>query len=90
MSGGAGTSWILQNLGPKMLDRDFRPGFKVAHQQKDLRLALETADERHLPLPGTGLVHQLFAAVEAVGLGDEGTQSLVKAVEKLADLQVID
>ncbi len=90
VSGGAGTSWILLNLGPKMLDRDFRPGFKVAHQQKDLRLALEAADERHLPLPGASLVHQLFAAVEAAGLGDEGTQSLVKAVEKLADIQVVD
>jgi len=68
---GAGNSWAIANLGPKMLERDFRPGFKVEHQQKDLRLALATAREQHLPLPGTALVHQLFAAVEADGLGSE-------------------
>ena len=71
-----------------MLARDFRPGFKVAHQQKDLRLALETADRMTLPLPGTGLVHHLFSAVEAWGLGEEGTQSLVKALEKLGEVTV--
>jgi len=85
---GAGNSWAIANLGPKMLERDFRPGFKVEHQQKDLRLALATAREQHLPLPGTALVHQLFAAVEADGLGSEGTQALVKALEKLGNLSV--
>ena len=85
---GAGNSWAIANLGPKMLERDFRPGFKVEHQQKDLRLALATAREQHLPLPGTALVHQLFAAVEADGLGSEGTQALVNALEKLGNLSV--
>ncbi len=88
VSAGAGNSWAIQNLAPRILQRDFRPGFKVAHQQKDLRLALEVAGERFVPLPGTSLVHQLFAAIEADGLGAEGTQSLVKAVEKLAGVQV--
>jgi 3-hydroxyisobutyrate dehydrogenase len=88
VSAGAGNSWTIQNLAPRILQRDFRPGFKVAHQQKDLRLALELAGERFVPLPGTSLVHQLFAAIEADGLGAEGTQSLVKAVEKLAGVQV--
>ena len=71
-----------------MLERDFRPGFKVAHQQKDLRLALATAHEQHVPLPGTALVHQLFTAVEGQGLGGEGTQALIKALEKLAQVKV--
>jgi len=88
VSGGACTSWAIQNLAPKIVERDFEPGFKVAHQQKDLRLALEEADKRSLPLPGTSLVHQLFAAVEADDLGGEGIQSLVKALEKLAGVQV--
>jgi 3-hydroxyisobutyrate dehydrogenase len=83
---GAASSWAVHNLGPKMLERDFRPGFKVDHQQKDLRLALATALERHAPLPGTALVHQLFASLQADGLGGEGTQALVKALEKLAGL----
>ena len=85
---GAASSWALLKLAPRILARDFRPGFKVAHQQKDLRLALETAEEQAIPLPGTSLVHQLFAAVEAEGLGAEGTQALVKALEKLAGAEV--
>ena len=88
VSAGAASSWALLNLAPRILARDFRPGFKVAHQQKDLRLALETADQEAIPLLGTGLVHQLFAAVEAEGLGAEGTQALVKALEKLAGTEV--
>ncbi|OGO51615.1 MAG: hypothetical protein A2148_10250 [Chloroflexi bacterium RBG_16_68_14] len=87
---GAGASWALHNLAPRILSGDFRPGFKVAHQQKDLRLALELANQRSTPLPGTALVHQLFAALEAEGLGEEGTQALVKALEKLANTSVSD
>lgn len=82
---GAGSSWALLNLAPKILEGDFAPGFKVWQQQKDLRLALELANQGSTPLPGTALVHQLFAALEAEGLGDAGTQALVKALEKLAN-----
>jgi 3-hydroxyisobutyrate dehydrogenase len=85
---GAGTSWAIQNLAPRVLQGDFAPGFKVWHQQKDLRIALELAREHTTPLPGTALVHQLFAALEAEGLRDAGTQALVKALEKLANAQV--
>ncbi len=88
ISGGAASSWQLLNLGPKMIEGDFRPGFKVWHQQKDLRLALEVARDNALPLPATSLVAQLFASVEADGLRDEGTQALVKALEKLGDVKV--
>lgn len=88
VSAGAGTSWQLQNLAPRVLERDFRPGFKVAHQRKDLRLALEAAAAMAAPLPGTGLVAEMFAALETDGLGEEGTQALVKALEKLADVEV--
>jgi 3-hydroxyisobutyrate dehydrogenase len=78
----------MVNLGPKMIEGDFRPGFKVWHQQKDLRLALEVARDNALALPATSLVAQLFASVEADGLREEGTQALVKALEKLADVTV--
>ena len=88
VSAGAGTSWQLQNLAPRIVERDFRPGFKVAHQRKDLRLALEAAAAMAAPLPGTGLVAELFSALEADGLGEEGTQALVKALEKAADVEV--
>jgi len=85
---GAGSSWALHNLAPRILSGDFTPGFKVWQQQKDLRLVLELADQGHTPLPGTALVHQLFAALEADGLGEAGTQALVKALEKLANADV--
>jgi 3-hydroxyisobutyrate dehydrogenase len=88
VSGGAAASWQLLNLGPKMIARDFRPGFKVWHQEKDLRLALEVARDAALPLPATALVSQLFASVHADGLANEGTQALVKALEKLGDVTV--
>ncbi|MDZ7337797.1 MAG: 2-hydroxy-3-oxopropionate reductase [candidate division KSB1 bacterium] len=81
---GAAGSWQLANLGPKMIARDFAPGFMVRLQQKDLRLALEVARELHLPLPALSLVHQLFASCEAAGEGTEGTQALIKALERLA------
>lgn len=84
VSGGAASSWMLSNLGPKMLQRDFEPGFKVKLQQKDLRLALAAADELGLSLPGMSLVHQLFNSVEAAGMSEKGTQALVTALEKLA------
>lgn len=84
ISGGAANSWAVQNLAPKMLARDFRAGFKVEHQSKDLRYALDAAHEAKASLPGTALVRELFAAVEADGLGGEGTQALVKALEKLS------
>ena len=88
VSAGAAGSWMLSNLAPKMLERDFEPGFKVKLQQKDLRLALAAADELDLPLPGTSLVHQLFNAVEAAGMGEKGTQALITALEKLAGREV--
>ena len=84
---GAGTSWQMENLAPRIVERDFRPGFKVAHQGKDLRLALEAAEKVSSPLPGTGLVQQMFEALETDGLGEEGTQALVKALERLMDVR---
>ena len=86
LTGGAANSWALEVLGKKMIDRDFAPAFMVRLQQKDLRLVLEAASSSHTALPGTSLVHQLLAAVEAEGRGDDGTQTLFRVLEKLAGL----
>jgi 3-hydroxyisobutyrate dehydrogenase len=88
VSAGAAGSWALSNLAPKILKRDFKPGFMIRLQQKDLRLVLEAAKELKLSLPGTALVNQLFQSVEGEGLGDEGIQGLVKALEKLSLVEV--
>jgi 3-hydroxyisobutyrate dehydrogenase len=85
---GAANSWAVQNLAPKMLARDFRAGFKIEHQQKDLRYAIATAGSIRAPLPGTMMVHELFALLEDEGLGGEGTQALVKSLEGLAGVTV--
>lgn len=84
VTSGAAGSWMLSSLAPKMLQRDFDPGFRVALQQKDLRLALSAADELKVPLPGTSLVSQLFRSLEAAGMGQNGTQALITVLEKLA------
>ncbi|MEM1922618.1 MAG: NAD(P)-dependent oxidoreductase [Nitrososphaerota archaeon] len=84
IASGAGSSWQLANLGPKIVERDFRPGFKAEHLSKDLRITLEVAQELSLPLPGTALLHQLFKAVVARGDGVLGTQVLSKILEDLA------
>jgi 3-hydroxyisobutyrate dehydrogenase len=80
---GAGASWQLANLGPKMLDGDYRAGFKAEHQLKDLGHALGTAYETGAALPATTIAHELFARLKDEGLGAEGTQALIKAVQAL-------
>lgn len=84
LSAGAASSWALVNLGPKMAKRDFAPGFKVKLLQKDLRYVLASADEVDAALPATALVHQLYKQLEEKGLGEEGTQALLTAVEQLS------
>lgn len=84
VKGGAGGSWMLANRGPQMAAGDWRPGFTIDLQQKDLRLVLEEADRLGLPLPATSLVFQLYRGLQAQGLGREGNHALVKALERLS------
>jgi 3-hydroxyisobutyrate dehydrogenase len=88
VTAGAAGSWMLSNLAPRVLNRDFAPGFMVRLQQKDLRLVLEAAEPLHLPLPATVVAHQMLRAVEAEGKGDLGTQAIVQALEKLANYRI--
>jgi 3-hydroxyisobutyrate dehydrogenase len=90
VEGGAAGSWMLSNRGPQMIERDWRPGFTIDLQQKDLRLVLEAADELGVPMPGTSLVFQLYRALQAHGLGGEGNHALVKALEELAGIALGD
>jgi 3-hydroxyisobutyrate dehydrogenase len=88
VKGGAAGSWQLANLGPRMVKRDFQPGFMVDLLQKDLRLVMEGSDLNKIPLPATALIHQLLDSLEATGDGKCGTQALVKVVERLAAIEV--
>lgn len=88
VEGGAAGSWMLSNRGPQMIERDWRPGFTIDLQQKDLRLVLEAADEVGVALPGTSLVFQLYRSLQTRGLGSEGNHALVKALENLTGHEI--
>lgn len=87
IAGGAGSSWAMQNYAPKMLAGDFRPGFMVDLQQKDLRLVLDHAFADHLSLPGAALVHELYNALQRDGGGREGNLALIKVIERLSGIE---
>jgi len=83
---GAAGSWQLSNLGPRMIKGDFAPGFMVKLQQKDLRLVLESAQTRNLHMAVTSLSKEWLDMAETLGASAEGTQAVIKSVEKLAGL----
>lgn len=85
---GAAGSWMLSNRGPQVLARDWRPGFTIDLQEKDLRLVLQAADQLAVPLPATSLVFHYYRTLQAAGLGSEGNHALVKALERLAGLAI--
>jgi 3-hydroxyisobutyrate dehydrogenase len=85
---GAASCWSLANLAPRILKRDFDPGFFVDHFIKDMGLALEEAGRLGIVLPGLALVHQLYLAVKAQGHGKLGTHALMLALEQLSRTEI--
>jgi 3-hydroxyisobutyrate dehydrogenase len=77
---GAAGSWSLSNLGPRIINGDFAPGFYVKHFMKDIKIAIESADELGLPLPGLALARSLYEQVIALGEENSGTQALYKVI----------
>ena len=84
ISKGAAGCWSLDNLAPRVLKRNFDPGFFVEHFIKDMGIALDEAKRMGISLPGLSLVHQLYLATQAQGHGRLGTHALVLALEKLS------
>jgi 3-hydroxyisobutyrate dehydrogenase len=87
VGGGAAASWSLNNLGPRIIDRNFEPGFFVEHFIKDMGIALDEAKHMGLCLPGLALANQLYLAVKAQGYGRKGTHALMLALEQLANVK---
>ena len=83
LGGGAAQSWMLENLGARMCDRDFAPGFMVDTAQKDMRLILQAAEEMNVALPVTAVVTQIFRSAQEMGFGEDGTQAYAKVMEAL-------
>lgn len=90
VKGGAAGSWMFTNRANQIIGDDWRPGFTIDLQQKDLRLVLEAADQLHAPLPGTALIYQFYRTLQGAGLGSEGNHALIKALENLAGFKIND
>ncbi|CAN5355050.1 NAD(P)-dependent oxidoreductase [soil metagenome] len=87
VSVGAAGSKALEVLGPRMLARNFEPGFYVEHFIKDMGIGLAEAEKMNLSLPGLALAKQLYEAVRAQGYGRNGTQALLLALEAISGVK---
>ena len=85
---GAAACWTLTNLAPRILRRNFNPGFLVDHFLKDMGIALDEAARIDLALPGLTLVQQLYLAVQSQGHGKSGTHALILALERLSNTEI--
>jgi len=86
VSSGAAGSWSLSNLGPRIIDNNFDPGFLVEHFIKDMGIALEESRRMGLSMPGLALAQQLYQAVMAQGFGRNGTHALFLALASLSGI----
>jgi 2-hydroxy-3-oxopropionate reductase len=86
--GGFAQSKILEAHGQKMLDRNFKPGFRIRLHEKDLKIALATGSEYGVPLMVTGVVGQMMTAMKGMGNGDLDHAGLIRFVEELAKAEL--
>jgi 2-hydroxy-3-oxopropionate reductase len=82
--GGFAYSRILENHGQRMLDRNFKPGFKAWMHQKDLRIVMEEAHRLGLALPSAAATAQMFNAMVGSGLGEEDSIAMLKLLERIS------
>ena len=87
VSVGAAGSKALEVLGPRMMARNFEPGFYVEHFIKDMGIALDEAKRMGLCMPGLALAHQLYIALQAQGYGRKGTHALMLALEHISNIK---
>jgi 2-hydroxy-3-oxopropionate reductase len=83
--GGAANSWLLENLGKQVLEKNDKAGFRIDLQLKDLRLANEAAFESGVPLPGLSMVLALYLETKAHNEGKNGNQSLFKTYDRMTN-----
>ncbi|MFY9722302.1 MAG: NAD(P)-dependent oxidoreductase [Azonexus sp.] len=82
--GGFAYSRILENHGQRMLDRNFRPGFKAWMHQKDLRIVMEEAHRLGLMLPAAAATAQMFNAIVGSGMGEDDSIAALKLLETIS------
>jgi 2-hydroxy-3-oxopropionate reductase len=82
---GSANSWMLENLGNAVIEKNKKAGFRIDLQLKDLRLANEAAFESGVPLPGLSLVLALYLETKAHNEGKNGNQSLFKTYNRMTN-----
>jgi len=86
VASGAAGSWSISNLGPRIIQNRFEPGFYVEHLIKDLGIAIKEAKQMGLVLPGLALAEQLYLAVAACGHAKSGTHALQIALARISGI----
>jgi 2-hydroxy-3-oxopropionate reductase len=86
--GGFAQSKILEAHGQKMLDRNFKPGFRIRLHEKDMKIALATGSEYGVPLMVTGVVGQMMTAMKGMGNGDLDHSGLVRLIEQMSNIEL--
>ena len=84
LMGGFAGSKILENHGQRMLDRNFKPGFKSWMHEKDLNIVMQTAHDLGLYLPASAATAQMFKAMVGTGMGEEDSIAILKLLEQLS------
>jgi len=84
---GAAGSWSINNYGPRILQRNFEPGFYVEHFIKDMQIALEESKRMNLKLPGLELAFSLYNELQQMGHSKKGTHALQLALEKMNNIE---
>lgn len=84
MLGGFAYSRILENHGQRMLDRNFKPGFKAWMHQKDLRIVLDEAHKMGVALPNSAATAQMLNGAVGCGMGEDDSISLLRMLEKMS------
>jgi 3-hydroxyisobutyrate dehydrogenase len=87
VASGAAGSWALSNLGPRMIQGNFAPGFFAEHLLKDIGIALEESRRMNLKMPGLELAERLYKEHVALGHAKDGTHSLILTVAKSSGIE---
>jgi 2-hydroxy-3-oxopropionate reductase len=88
LSGGMAASRCLEMKGPRILEGNFEPGFKLDLHAKDLRLVHQAAEALGVALPTTAIVEQYFTALRRKGHGGEDHSAVIRLFEELAGTEV--
>ena len=88
IKGGLAGSNVLNAKVPLLLERNFKPGFRIKLHQKDLKNALEASESLGLSLPVTGIVQEMITSLVAEGHGDDDHGGIVQALEKKNGVEI--